>query len=176
MSDETPTADVSAKPPRRFRRLRIAVSVFFAVLTAALCVLWVCSYSWRDLVWARMPNFGTGSIASLNGKFRCMVLWESAESANASFAWGRSRIPAQAASRSLMMSHVQHRWSGLGFELVNFPNPFAVAIPYWCLTPPFALGSYFIARHSQFRFSLRTMLIVTTLVAVVLGLVEWAVR
>jgi hypothetical protein len=173
--DATPTADVSAKP-RRFRRLRIAMSVFFGVVTVALCVLWVRSYSWRDLAWARVPDFGSGSIASLNGKFQCLILWESTESANASFAWGRSRIPAKEASRSLMMSHVQHRWSGLGFELVNFPNPFAVAIPYWCLTPLFAAGCYFIAGQSQFRFSLRTMLIATTLAAVVLGAIAYASR
>jgi hypothetical protein len=41
MSDETPAADVSAKPPQRFRRLGIAVSVFFGVLTVALVLLWV---------------------------------------------------------------------------------------------------------------------------------------
>ena len=48
MSDATPLADVSAKLPRRFRRLRIAVSVFFGALTVALCVFWVRSYRFRD--------------------------------------------------------------------------------------------------------------------------------
>ena len=33
-----------AKKPVRFRRLKIAWTVFFAVLTVALCVLWVRSY------------------------------------------------------------------------------------------------------------------------------------
>ena len=46
MDDPTPTVDAPSKPPLRFRRTRIAVSVFFGVLTVALCVLWVRSY-WR---------------------------------------------------------------------------------------------------------------------------------
>lgn len=36
--------------PQLIRRLRIAVSVFFTVLAAALCVLWVRSYWRTDLV------------------------------------------------------------------------------------------------------------------------------
>jgi hypothetical protein len=40
MSDATPPADVSAKPPRRFRRLRVAVSVTFSVIAVALCIWW----------------------------------------------------------------------------------------------------------------------------------------
>ena len=32
------------------RRVRIAVSVFFGVLTVAMCVLWVRSYFWRERI------------------------------------------------------------------------------------------------------------------------------
>jgi uncharacterized membrane protein YraQ (UPF0718 family) len=53
-----------------------------------------------------------------------------------------------------------------------------VAFPYWvptliCIglaTAPFLIG------HQSFRFSLRTLLIATTVVAVVLGLVVWRNR
>ena len=38
------------------RRVRIAVSVFFGVVAVALCVLWVRSYWWRDVVWRLRPN------------------------------------------------------------------------------------------------------------------------
>jgi len=41
MDDPTPTVDAPDKPPHRFRRTRIAVSVFFGVLTAALVMLCV---------------------------------------------------------------------------------------------------------------------------------------
>lgn len=40
MCDATPVTEASAKPPRRFRWLRIAVSVFFGVTTVILCVWW----------------------------------------------------------------------------------------------------------------------------------------
>jgi hypothetical protein len=39
------TVEAPNKPLLRFRRTRIGVSVFFGVLTVALCVLWVRSYS-----------------------------------------------------------------------------------------------------------------------------------
>jgi hypothetical protein len=56
MSDATPPADVSIKPTQRFRRLRIAVSVFSGVLAVTLCVLWMRGYidsssSWFGFDW-----------------------------------------------------------------------------------------------------------------------------
>jgi hypothetical protein len=41
------------------RRLRIAVSVFFAVLTVLVCVLWVRSYLWSWWIYSREGNKGT---------------------------------------------------------------------------------------------------------------------
>ena len=50
------------------------------------------------------------------------------------------------------------------------------AIQGW-LIPPMARGTPkdFVSRHSSFRFSLHTMLITATLVAVMLGLVRYIV-
>jgi hypothetical protein len=50
------------------RKLRIAVSVFFRVLTVALCVLWVRSYSTIDIYQRVEPNNNTLTITSLNGE------------------------------------------------------------------------------------------------------------
>jgi hypothetical protein len=50
------------------RKLRIAVSVFFAVLTLALCVLWARSYS---VVWGKHKNDGVTSVVAVTvGKLR----------------------------------------------------------------------------------------------------------
>ena len=49
---------MSAKPLGRFRRLRIAVSVFFGVLTLALVVLSARSYLNRDPIDAFQPKVG----------------------------------------------------------------------------------------------------------------------
>lgn len=50
MADATPTADVYAKPRRRFRRLRIAVSVFFGVVCVIYCVFWVRDrWNWHGI-------------------------------------------------------------------------------------------------------------------------------
>ena len=54
-----PLSTLPASHRQRFRRTRIAVSVFFGVLTVALCVLWVRSYwRWDHLVdMPRTPCF-----------------------------------------------------------------------------------------------------------------------
>ncbi len=156
------------------RRLGMIARGVLAIAAVALVVLCVRSYWWRDLLWARVPNFGSGSLASLDGKLRCTMLWESTESANARFAWGFSRMTADEATLSLTKAHVQHRWSRYGFELVNYPNPIALALPDWYFAPPILLMFYLISSPRLLHFSVRTLLIATTLVAVVLGLAVWA--
>jgi hypothetical protein len=49
------------------------VSVFFGVLTVALCVLWVRSYTWRDIYLG--PQLGSRNllIASTNGHVTVLV-------------------------------------------------------------------------------------------------------
>jgi len=60
------------------RKLRIAVSVFFGLLTVKMCMLWVRSFYWYDLV--RVPLFNSGgiSVASLTGQIcfmQSVSLW-----------------------------------------------------------------------------------------------------
>lgn len=107
MDDATPIVDASGKPPRRFRRARIAVSVFFGLLAVVLVV----------------PESGNMG----------------------------------------------------GDPTVRFVNrAFGVSI----LSMPLLILAYTIynAAIGRWQFSLRTLLIATTLFAVVLGLVGYAVR
>jgi len=61
MSDPTPTVDVPSTPPIRFRRTRIAVSVFFGLLTVVLVALWIRSYSFNENLSFRTGSTGTGA-------------------------------------------------------------------------------------------------------------------
>ena len=67
-------------------------------------------------------------------------------------------------------------WWNLGFDIDRDPAGLTVMLPFWLLTVVsfcFTLGPWV----SRFKhYSLRTMLIATTLVAVVLGLTVWAAR
>ena len=97
------------------RHLRIAVSIFFGVLCATYCVLWV------------------------------MDRW---------------------------------RFDGIGGGQITYspaPGATIVVLPYWCIA---LIAGMFAIRpwRGPLQFSLRTLLIATTLVAVVLGLAVWAGR
>jgi hypothetical protein len=152
MTDATPIANVPTQPLQRFRRTRIAVSVFCGVLTAALCVLWVRSFFTRDVV----------SYLHENSRFAML---------------GFNRGSAYFAQGSLLGG------SPNGWDYLNFPldgdwdfdvMPRTSVFPIWPIVATAAIGVW--AGASRLRFSLRTLLVATTLVAVVLGLICYAVR
>jgi hypothetical protein len=69
------------------------------------------------------------------------------------------------------------RVNGAGFGYVWFPKSKRIVFPFWL--PVFLLTSAAVApwiRHLSWRFSLRTLLIATTLVAVMLGLIVAVLR
>jgi hypothetical protein len=116
----------------RFRKLRIAWSVFCGIACVLLIVLWVRSYSgtyegWHTLT--RFPNGPTYFYDSFEGRLRITTpqYWE---------------------ARAFSISH------------------------WMCVTVFVGLVCLPWLRWSN-RFSLRTLLIATTLVAVVLGLAVW---
>jgi hypothetical protein len=150
------------------RRVRIAVSVFFGVLTVALLVLWVRSY-WRiDLLRRDIPQM---HIQSGQGVIQVMR-------------WNR---PHSGIFASWQFDSIQP-------DFRRFPQPTgmmpqlprvarsrlitAVSIPFWTPTVAcliLAIVPVCIASTRK-QFSLRTMLIATTLIAVVLGLGVWLAR
>jgi hypothetical protein len=142
----------------KYPKLRIAWSVAWGVVAVLLCVLWVRSY-WRwDRVASNTQRYDAVSLGSARGgvQFERSVLpvvdgWES----------GLLDEPVGPILTPL-------QWYGT-------PTSHIIYIPYWA---PFLLIAvvsglpWLVVR----RFSLRTLLIATTLVAVVLGLVVWSVR
>jgi len=133
----------------KYRNLRIAWSAFFGILCLLLIVLWVRSYCFIDALYLELS------------KSRCLIL----DSIQGLFLFGvfpRSTMPPNT-----------NWWLGF-FELepgmqVIPPTKF-ITIPIWsavliCAT--LALAPWMSLAK---RFSLRTLLIATTLVAVVLGI------
>jgi hypothetical protein len=161
MSNATPPADVSTKPTQRFRRLRIAVSVFFAVLTVALCELWVQSYNHQFSFWWQYTNQYSFAIASEVGS----VLIGLRDRERPGVGFTRNEIDKESADTLMSVWRMETNGSGFGV------SGSSAIVPYWsimlCLAPIAALA------WPSWQFSLRTMLIVTTLVAFVLGLGVW---
>lgn len=152
--------------PQLIRRLRIATSVFFAAVTVALCVLWVRSY-WRvDNIWCQVTAHRTLFLRTTPGK---LTWWYAVQSAaHPVWEWKKYTYPTSdfagnfngTVTRPILkgnltthLEHVVPLW---------IPSAIALAVAF-----PAAIGL-------SNRFSLRTLLVVTTLVAVVLGLGVWA--
>lgn len=149
------------------RRLRIVASAFFAVAAVALCVLWARSYWWRDqAVWVFAPGRYIdvqSDRGNLSARFRDIR----------DLGTVRSSDPSTFTLRSRWLS-TSDRFQGFGWHV---SSDFVLsASPYWFLVlTAVMLGMLIAPLHPGFRFSLRTLLIVTTLVAVVLGMGVWAV-
>jgi hypothetical protein len=153
------------------RKLRIAASVFFAVLTVALCVLWVRSYWWVDSI-SRQAETIDLEIVSRSGKLSFMryVCVPKIEVVYTN--WH-------------VRSHPVNSKVGHGFYYIEDAEkfPFAlirsgrfatVSMPYWCpviTTVLLAVLPWFLWLTKQ--LGPRRMLVATTLVAVVLGLGVW---
>ena len=152
-TDTTTTTDVPPVTRPWRRRLRIAWSVFFGVLTVTLCLLWVSSYYSSATVWEWLPINRYVQVRSNYGGLEVIVTME--------------HHPSQIHFDSVTLDF--RRW-----ELVmygGYPPRFSVLTPHWLLV---ILSAVLTALPwLPFRFSLRTMLIATTLIAVVLGLSVW---
>lgn len=147
--------------PQLIRRLRITASAFFAVVTVALCVLWVRSCTWADIF--NRQSASHWSMVSTRG---AIVLSKRALSPNV------QRLPRwkyRLTPREPGPLYHSYRTQGT-------TNGWRVIVPYWMpLTIAFgALLVTFPRSTLPTRFSLRTLLIATTIVAVVLGLGVWA--
>ena len=146
----------------KYRKLRIAWSVAWAVVTVLLCLMWVRSYWIWDLIdnGVRPSRGGMSSVAGrIGGSIAADPAWRTSLSA---YKWyATPRQPSQRGYRWLPSFERNKYRIGMGF-------------PYWSLV----VFSVTLASTPwlRWRFSLRTLLIATTLVAVLLGISVWLGR
>jgi hypothetical protein len=153
----------------RFRKLRIAWSVGWGMVAVLVIVFWWRSYSMLDAVWLPPTRQRAISLESLLGRV-----------------WLRNygTYPPWVVSpfhvRHLpMMNGWKAQTAGgfLGFtyyqESIKGGRSTVISVPHWfALLSCIPVGAVSWAHWSN-RFSLRALLIATTLVAVVLGLIMW---
>lgn len=156
MATEPTTADVR---PKRYRKLRIAWSVFWGVVAALLVVLWVRSYWWYDF--ANGPIANTDFIIQqVSGIVHCAI-GPSGVYTQFQFAIEPASIP----------PFVPYRQFDFGY---NANQGWHVQLPHWfLLLAVVILTALPSLPWLPSRFSLRILLIATTLVAVGLGVVVW---
>jgi hypothetical protein len=149
--------------PRLIRSLRIAWTVGCGILCVLLIVLWVRSYSWRDLCSIQLLGSQRLSTMSMKGNLSCIK-------EHAPHVAGFCRI------RSKLIDP----------ELLRLAHATGMSAKLLYRVPPYNRSSYLLVPHClpifltvvtagipwfHWQFSLRTLLIATTLIAVALGLV-----
>ena len=155
----------------RFRKLRIAWTVFWGLLAVLLIGLWVRSFYFGDVILWSVTKWNGLQFTSTQGGLT--VQHCSLDGAGhhggmvfANWLWYTSPVGGFGGDMQTI----------LGFNLRHLP--YYVAFPYWvpvamCMglaATPFLIGK------PRLHFSLRTLLIATTLVAAVLGLICYASR
>ncbi len=167
------------------RRLCIAVSVFFALVAVAFAVLWVRSYR---AVTNIQTNIGPNRAFQCTSKFGSVYLHSySLETQRDRNEWltGVWNYP----QSSEEFERWTYEWQTATVNIIvppsfqfevgayNLPRELLIRFPHWFAV--LVAGGLALAigiRLPSRRFSIRTMLIATTLIAVVLGLAVWAGR
>jgi len=177
---------------------RIGVSVFFGTLTLMLVLLWVRSYGVADRLHGRIWGKESLIVASRYGRVAVVVFhWHGARN----FEWQLVQYPAGDELAFPGYSASQRRWLGFGWlsdplyhvmrSTQTMPDGTTIhtfgaatamlqgggpVIPYWFLVGAAAgisASPWWSAVVRVRGYSLRTMLIATTLICVALGLGVW---
>ena len=160
----------------KYRKLRIAWSIGWGIACVLLIVLWMRSY-WK---WDAVKYFSVGHVQGVDSEDGVLALFRGTY--QPSQVW-RMRTPpgptfweSQSQSRPIFTpeedTSIRNANRLLPQLTGRFPSDCGVTIPYWFMTVIFAA----IGICPWLRFSLRTLLIATTLVAMVLGLIVYAAR
>lgn len=138
------------------RRIRIAVSMLFALVALALCVLWVRSYFRCDTIYTASRTY-----KSVNGELAVEPIRQKV------LLWSVDRNPVYAELPS----------SNFGFRYASVRGVSWPVLQYWSPVLIFAALSLvpWIDRLPH-RYSVSTLLITMTLVALLLGALTWAAK
>ena len=158
----------------KYRKLRIAWSVAWGVVAVLICVVWVQSYSNPGRFPKSQWEMGRLAIYSTEGVLRTVeAKWIEYTQPTDYFSYD---IPSRLQSKYGRFVVTDHE--GLwGFNIaIRSSQLWVVQVPYWFLvsmSTTFAMVPWICWSK---RFSLRTLLLATTYVAVVVGLIVWVLR
>jgi hypothetical protein len=166
MDDPTPNFDAPSRPPMRFRRTRIATSVFFGVLSLILLMMWVRSYWYFDQVRHSVNGATYAGIDSMVGRIRV-----------SSQTLG-NHLPSFTGHSSIDLRDLPQRQpkSPTFSWIVTHSGRTMITFPHWLPLVVTAGIATICWLPIDRRCNLRTLFLATTLVAVLLGLGVWLAR
>jgi hypothetical protein len=144
----------------RFRKLRIAWSVFWGLACVLLIVLWVRSYWWSDTF--DYPARRSVVIIFNSGALQFGTLYSDPQLLGPNINKWRHFTYAN-----------PDKWDH-SFDWEWTDSDIAIQFPIWLLMV--VIGGVATLPWLRWRFTIRTLLIATTLVAVLLGFVIYAAR
>jgi hypothetical protein len=148
----------------KYRKLRLAWSAMWAVLCAVIVVLWGRNFWWADFTWTPLPGGRQLAIVSADGHVECGVSHRQTGLTPLTREW-----KTYTASRNSILDVLVPKRTVIHYR-VFFNGSFAIALPYWLLTAVAILLASVPWIPWSRRFTLRTLLIFTALVAFVLAL------
>lgn len=165
--------------PRLIRWLRVAVSAVSVMVCSLSLILWATSYYWSAYAAIPLTHARFVGVESFYGVLICDYADQSHYQGTSLYrnrSWefeldsvGVTDLTTYGYSNNIPLFR---------FEVPN-PSEVTLTIPYWfliLLSASLAFAPWISWRRTHWRFTTRTLLIVTTLVAVVLGFVVWLVR
>ena len=138
-----------------------------------LVVLWGHSYWYRDLVMAQHPAWGNISVVSLQSKVSWLVGRQRPSRRKPRFEMRSIPIALAIGEMDGMEPALPEGHSASSFTIERWRDSFGMVLPYWFLILCVVVLAAVPWLPLSKRFSLCTLLIATTLVAAVLGLIVW---
>jgi hypothetical protein len=159
--------------PRVVRAIRIIASAMMLSIGGLFIVLWIRNFWRADVVWAPLPGGGHVLLASQDGQTELALnlpskaTGASRMSRQSSSGWGAQSYAATPKSVSQILlaraKPIRYRrmWNGRELNMIA---------PYWFLVPLTWLLAVAPWIQWSTRFSLRALLVATTLAAMALGI------
>jgi len=157
---------------RYLRYLRIAFSVTCGIACVLLIALWVRSYSSEDVIHISHPEMLNLRINSLPSR-----IYITLKGGSIRRYWETHHFDDGKAALTLTARVSAKYENKLGFGIRQQARRTVVHMPHWFMVViaiAFAASPWL--HRLRWRFNLRTLLIATTLVAVVLGAIVYAAR
>jgi hypothetical protein len=153
------------------RYVRYAAAVVFALLALGFVALWVRSYYWFDTVAWRATNNRAIVAGSASGSASVITLSPSPYSRKDRF-WRNHQVLPKSLRAGLAETITAF---SLGRETGIEMTSVSVVMPHWFLAASSLGLAALFAFKRTWRYSLRAILVATTLLAGLLGLAVWAV-
>jgi hypothetical protein len=154
------------------RRLLNIASIVCLVLCVALMGMWVRSYSWVDQLHGRLTSTEGFSVGMRPGRLQFGTVIGVALLSD--WQWGLVSI-----ARTQKSIENERAAPHLGFAVSHSrfgPSVVALTIPCWFLVLTSGSLAMLCRLRWPWQFKLRTLFVVTTFLAVVLGMIAWLDR